>query len=271
MHSAFFTYRSSRIHYLTGGEGRQLLLCLHGYGESADAFAFLESALSKDFTILAIDLPFHGETVWTEGLFFEPEDLLAIVGQIAGSLPGITGSWFMLGYSMGGRIALSLLEKIPEKIEKLVLAAPDGLRWNPWYWLVTRTRAGNLLFRWTMQRPGWLFFILHTGDKLRLIDKSLYKFTAGYIDHATARDQLYKRWTIMRGFRPQLSAIESLIRERPIRVWLVYGRHDRVTRSTTGEKFCKAITPQGGLILLDAAHRVLQEKYLGVFVGLLNE
>jgi pimeloyl-ACP methyl ester carboxylesterase len=271
MDSAFFTYRSSRIHYLTGGEGRQLLLCLHGYGESAAAFAFLESTLSHDFTILAIDLPFHGETVWKEGLFFNPEELLAIVGQIAGSLPGIKGPWFMLGYSMGGRIALSLLEKIPEKIEKLVLAAPDGLRRSPWYWLVTCTRAGNLLFRWTMQRPGWLFFILNTADKLRLIDKSLYKFTAGYIDHATARDQLYKRWTIMRGFRPKLSAIKSLIRERPVRVRLIYGRHDRIVRSTTGEKFCKAITPHGHLILLDAAHRVLQDKYLDVFIGLLKD
>jgi pimeloyl-ACP methyl ester carboxylesterase len=271
MRSAFLTYRSSRVHYLTGGEGRQLLLCLHGYGESAAAFSFLESALRHDFTILAIDLPFHGQTDWKEGLFFDPEELLAMLRQITDSMPEINERWFMLGYSMGGRVALSLMEKVPEIIENLVLAAPDGLKWNAWYWLVTRTWAGNLVFQWTMQRPGWLFLLLNAADKLRLIDRGLYKFTTGYINTATDRDQLYKCWTIMRRFRPDPATIKSLICQSRVRVGLIYGRHDLITRAATGEKFCKKITPYGRLTLLDAGHRLLQDKYLDAFIALLKD
>src|SRR5882757_6972898 len=154
------------IHYSRWGTGNKILLCFHGYGESADSFAFLGDALGNEFTILAIDLPFHGRTEWEEGLIFLPDDLLAFLEKITAGLAGAAGRWWLLGYSMGGRVALSLMEKIPEKIGRLVLVAPDGLKMNPWYWLATQNPAGRRLFRWTMRYPGWFFFVLKVAGKL---------------------------------------------------------------------------------------------------------
>jgi pimeloyl-ACP methyl ester carboxylesterase len=271
IHTDFIQWGSSRINYSRWGTGPRLLVCFHGYGERGAGFAFLDTALGHDFTILAIDLPFHGDTDWKEGLFFDPEDLLTLIGRIAAPLPAASGSWTLLGYSMGGRIALGLLQKIPEKIEKLVLAAPDGLKVNGWYWLVTRNRLGNLVFRWTMKRPGWLFFVLKMANKLRLVNRSVYKFSVAYIDNAQVRDELYKRWTTMRGFRPDLSVIKSLIRERHIPVRLIYGRHDRIIRVATGERFSREIAPYGKLVALDAGHRLLQDRNLDTLVALLTD
>jgi len=261
----FISFRSSHIHYLSWGTGERILFAFHGYGESAESFAFLAEALGGDFTIIAMDMPFHGETDWKEGgLFFDPRDLPALLEEIAAELPGRQQRWWLMGYSMGGRIALQLLDLVASRIERLVLLAPDGLVVNPWYWLATRTVVGNRLFRWTMKRPGWLFFLLRTGNRLGLVNPSLFKFAAHYIDDDTVRQLLYTRWTVMRGFRPRLGRIAGFIRERRIPVLLLYGRFDRIILSKRGERFQRRIQPFGRLTVLPAGHAILHPKFMEV-------
>src|SRR6185312_2336678 len=192
-------YRSSRIYYYSWGSGPRLLFAFHGYGESAASFAFLGAALDPSFTLVAIDLPFHGQTEWREGTVLYPEQLYSIMESIAGDLgrrsfsEGDIGRrsfsegdpplpWALLGYSMGGRIALQLFQNHPDRFDRLVLMAPDGMTVNPWYWLATATTPGSLVFRWSMRHPGWLFLTLRCGHTLRLVNPSIYKFAVHYID-----------------------------------------------------------------------------------------
>jgi len=266
MSSAYFSFGLSRIHYSCRGSGNKLLLCFHGYGESSASFDFLEEALGRQFTILAIDLPYHGRTEWQGGFYLDPGDLLVILNKIVAELSCEPKGWWVLGYSMGGRVALQLLELAPEKFRRLVLLATDGLQMNPWYWLATQTALGNRLFRWTMKRPAWLFFLLRTGHNLRLVNPSIYKFTAHYVDDDQARDYLYARWTTMRGFRPRLGRLGVLIRRHRIPVELLYGSYDRIIRWERGERFRRRNTPFCQLMLLPAGHQLLQAKFLEVIV-----
>ena len=249
----------SRIHYSCWGTGPRLLFCFHGYGESADTFSFLTEPLGRDFTLVAFDLPFHGQTHgqtdWHESLFFDPADLLTQMEEISS---GYTTPWTLLGYSMGGRVALHLLQLAPEKIGKLVLLAPDGLRVNPWYWLATQTQPGNRLFRFTMRHPGWLFFFLRIGNALNCVNPGIYKFTTRYIDNIKVRQNLYARWTIMRGFRPKPGLIQNIIRSRNIPVRLIYGRYDRIIRAERGLTFQKGIADLCTLQILPTGHHLLQ-------------
>ena len=249
---------TSRIQYSRLGTGARILFCFHGYGESADTFSFLAETLGKDYTLVAFDLPLHGQTDWRGPLFFDPADLLAQMEEISSGLPGRTASWTLLGYSMGGRVALHLLQLAPEKIGKLVLLAPDGLRVNPWYWLATQTLLGNRLFRFTMRHPGWLFILLRIGNALNGVNPGIYKFTVRYIDNIKVRQNLYARWTIMRGFRPRPGVIRDLIRSREIPVSLVYGRYDRIIRAERGQRFRKGIEDLCTLQILPTGHHLLQ-------------
>lgn len=272
MDNGYYAVGQSRIHYYSWGKGSRLLFCFHGYGESGESFAFLGAALGEDYTIVAIDLPFHGLTEWKEGLFFDPQQLPVLLQGIAARLPGRSAAWRLLGYSMGGRIALQLLESSPEIIEKMVLLAPDGLVVNPWYWLATQTRAGNRLFRRTMQRPGWFFLLLRLGNAFRLVNPSVYKFTVNYINDDRVRQDLYTRWTTMRGFRPHLSAIRDLIRARRLPVVLIYGRYDRIIRWERGERFRKkGIAAYCRLILISTGHQLLRTQYLDVILSALKD
>src|ERR1700741_969757 len=135
MQSSFFHYKNSKIHFGVAGSGKHPVFCLHGYGETTDSFKFLESGLPGSFQLIAIDLPFHGNTDWKEGLNFSIFDLVEIIDGIL-QQQKIEGQQFsLIGYSMGGRVALHLIQQIPERIKKVVLLAPDGMKVNFWYWL----------------------------------------------------------------------------------------------------------------------------------------
>jgi pimeloyl-ACP methyl ester carboxylesterase len=269
MSSAYFSIGDSRIHYSFWGTGPRLLFCFHGYGESSASFALLEAALAPEFTVVAIDLPFHGQTEWREARPLEPRELLSALDNLTAGFAGLSAGWSLLGYSMGGRIALQLLELAPDKIGRVVLLAPDGLRVNPWYWLGTQTSLGNRLFRWTVQHPGWLFFVLRSGNLLKLVNPSVFKFTSHYIGDEDARQRLYARWTAMSRFRPGLRGVAALIIRHRVSVQLFYGSYDRIIRWERGERFRRSCTPYCQLTLLSAGHQLLQPKFTEVIVNAL--
>src|SRR5215831_2285952 len=127
MKSFFLPYQSSQVYYQIGGKGKKILCCFHGYGESSESFAFLENYLGDEFSLLCIDLPFHGKTEWNEGTHFTPYELVLIINEILQQFPESGPKIYLMGFSLGGRIALSLFETIPEKIGSLILLAADGL------------------------------------------------------------------------------------------------------------------------------------------------
>ncbi|WP_207511373.1 alpha/beta fold hydrolase [Longitalea luteola] len=270
MQKAFLPYRSSQIHYCWFGSGQKIIFCLHGYGESKESFGVLEKALPPAYTVIAVDLPFHGETRWQEGFQFSTNDLLAITEALHAKHSTANTRLTLLGYSMGGRVALQLLQLVPTKIEKLVLLAPDGLKVNFWYWLATQTYIGNRLFAYTMKHPAWFFSLLQAGNRLQLINQSVLKFTRYYIHDITVRRLLYERWTGMRAIKPQLTLIKKLIHAHRLPVRLLYGQYDRIIRHERGEKFRKGIESFCTLHLIQTGHQVLQEKHADQIIQLIQ-
>jgi pimeloyl-ACP methyl ester carboxylesterase len=264
MQSATTCFRSSIIHFIHAGHGSKVAICFHGYGESGQSFEFLSHYLQPEsYTIIAIDLPFHGQTLWKEGLNFTESDLRQIIRQILQQLmPQISNyKLTLMGFSLGGRAALSLFQIIPEQIEKIILMAPDGLKVNSWYWLATQTWLGNKFFGLTMKHPGWFLGFLKLLNKMGLINASIFKFITYYIGDDEVRKLLYQRWTTLRKLKPDLTRIKSLIQKNNIPVRLLYGKHDRIILSSIGENFKKGIEEQCELTVIHSGHQVLHEKH----------
>lgn len=266
LHQGILRYKQSSINYLRFGHGPKTALCFHGYGEKADNFLFLESSAGQEFTFLSIDLPFHGRTVWKENLIVGEEDLDAIVEGILAreGLPfaGLT----LIGFSLGGRVALSLFEAHLSSVERLVLLAPDGLKLNFWYWLSTQTYLGKSLFAFTMRHPGWFFTLLNALNNLRLVNSSVFKFVKHYIDDGAARELLYQRWIVLRKLRPGIKKIREWIKSNNIPVRLIYGKHDRIILPVRGEKFRKGIEEQCSISVIHSGHQVLHSRHVSEIV-----
>lgn len=259
------SYKSSRISYLRFGSGPKTAFCFHGYGEEAKSYLFLEKYAGHEYTFYSIDLPYHGQTQWREGLDCTADDIRRIIEAICSQdnfkFQTADFKLSLVGFSLGGRVVLGLYETMPAKIEKLVLLAPDGLKLNFWYWLSTQTWAGNKLFALTMKKPGWFFGLLKLLNKLNLVNTSIFKFVNYYIGDKEVRRLLYARWTTLRKLKPALGRVKSLVKNNQTAVRLIYGRHDRIILPVRGEKFMKGIEEHCSLAVIHSGHQVLHEKH----------
>jgi pimeloyl-ACP methyl ester carboxylesterase len=270
MDSLFITYKTSTIHYVRTGLGKSLLLCFHGYGESGSTFHFLENILGSDFTLIALDFPFHGETIWKEGFPFTVDDLIAILEQIAPSFWAEQEGVYLLGYSMGGKLALKMLEAIPKKIKKIILIAPDGLRSNFWYSFATQNLVGNRLFLLTMKRPGWFFLVLRLTKKTGLFNKSIFKFVNYYLHDKRVRLELYDRWMTMRKIMPDIKKVKANIFEYRTLTRLLYGKYDHIVRHDRAGDFMGGIEPFCKLSIVESGHQLLQTKNEDIIIELIK-
>ncbi len=258
MSSQFIPYGPSRLHYKRYGTGPQIIFCFHGYGESAEHFGIFEPYLGRDFTLVAIDVPFHGETDWKGELLFQPEEMLRLMQQImAGSREPVV----LFGYSMGGRMALKIFELMPEQVRRIVLVAPDGLYKNKWQWISTQTKLGNRIFQHAMHHPGPLLSLLNLAEQLRIFNKRIIRFAHYYLDDANSRKMLYKIWTTNRRFRPHPAKVKPLIKQYQVPVQLIFGKYDRIIPTKRGHHFGKNISPFVQVAELEAGHQLLREKY----------
>lgn len=265
-------YKQSLVHVSVFGSGPKWLFCFHGFGQDGNSFHVLEKSLGTDFTLIAIDFPFHGKTEWNEGLTMNPEDLLGILAIIIHENNESNDKPFVfsiLGYSLGGRVALHLLQMIPTQIERMVLLAPDGLKVNFWYWLGTQTWAGNKLFNYTMKRPQWFFSLLNLSSKGSLANKSVIKFVHKSIDDPAERLMLYNRWTTMRLFKPNIAALKHIIKQKKIPVRFLYGSYDRVILSKRNslKKDSRNVT----VTVVEGGHELIKENFSTVIASLFSQ
>lgn len=275
MEHQFFQYKNSQISYYRFGKGPKIAICLHGYGEDGNVFSFLSKHLEDQYTFYAIDLPFHGKTAWNEGLIFKAADLQQLISGILkheenDKLQTINYKLTIIGFSLGGRIALRLYQSIPENIEKMVLMAPDGLKINFWYWIATQNRIGSGLFKFTMRNPGWFFILLKILNKLKLVNSSIFKFVSYYIGDAQVRKELNERWMTLRKIKPDIKKIKQSIASFQMPTKLLYGQYDKIILPARGEKFRKGIEAYCDLTIIPSGHQLLHEKHASEIIKTLE-
>lgn len=115
---------SADWHYLSGGNG-PVLLAIHGFGADADNWLKIAPKLTKQFTVIAPDLPGFGSTLATDDLAFDinsqVERLHAFITKL-GIRPAV-----LVGSSMGGWIAATYASRYPKNIKALWLLGPLGV------------------------------------------------------------------------------------------------------------------------------------------------
>jgi 2-succinyl-6-hydroxy-2,4-cyclohexadiene-1-carboxylate synthase len=110
-----------------GPDGAAAIVLLHGFTGSKESWRPLREALTERRRVLAVDLPGHGGTAASVA---PAADSLAATGDlIERALASLGVSRFaLLGYSLGGRIALGLALDHPQHVDRLLLeSASAGL------------------------------------------------------------------------------------------------------------------------------------------------
>lgn len=110
-------YQQKSIAYQISGSGPALVL-LHGFLESKAIWDDFTEILQKDFTVIAIDLPGHGESELIE----ETHSMQLMAGAIKEVLQSENiENAVIAGHSMGGYVALQFAVDNEEMVKGLVL------------------------------------------------------------------------------------------------------------------------------------------------------
>jgi pimeloyl-ACP methyl ester carboxylesterase len=115
------------LYYETHGSGRPLIL-LHGGLGSGEMFGPVLSLLAESHQVVAVDLQGHGRTADID----RPIDVRLMAGDIAALIDHLhLATPDVVGYSLGGGVALQTAAQYPTKVRRLVMVSanlrPDAI------------------------------------------------------------------------------------------------------------------------------------------------
>ncbi|MBF7052378.1 alpha/beta fold hydrolase [Halomonas sp. KAO] len=108
---------SIELNYLdTGGDGTPLVV-IHGLFGSADNWRSHIKAWEERHRVVAVDLRNHGRSPHVEGMGYTAmaDDILALLDSLSISRA------HLLGHSMGGKVAITLARRAPERVASLII------------------------------------------------------------------------------------------------------------------------------------------------------
>ena len=238
---------SSAVHVEATGAGPPLVL-LHGWGLHGGLFAPLVPALARRYRVHVVDLPGHGHSAPAT-----PCTLDTLVDAVAAALRAERAPLRVLGWSLGGQVAMRWAMRERGRLARLALvattprfvAAPD---WAPAMSAETLERFGDELaasWRLTMQR--FLALQVHGSDEGR---QAL----------AMLREQLFARGEPSRAVLADLLAVlaSTDLRDRLASIaapaLVVSGERDLLAPAAAGEWLADALPDARYVRIEGAAH-----------------
>ncbi|MBS1486882.1 MAG: alpha/beta hydrolase [Bacteroidetes bacterium] len=255
-------YDTSNLQYYKNGNGAKTILLFHGFGQDHHAFDTWIERMKGEYTLYGFDLFFHGASDWHGSRPVEKEDWKNIL-EIFFQQESIH-EFEMAGFSLGGKFVLATLEAFPQRVKKIWLLAPDGIKINFWYRLATYPLLTRALFHSFIFRPKIFFALIHFFDRFGLASKYLLRFALSQMDTEEKRKRVYHSWIYFRHLRFDMREVAAHINSHHIPLTVCVGKHDKVIPAKDMHRLLKFV-PHGKFEVPDTGHNQLIEKVFPYF------
>ena len=250
-----FNWKNSTIAYTHYGVGQKSIIAFHGYGQTKEMFGPFTEVFGQDYQIIAVDLPFHGNTVWKGKEMLDPAEVYAF-SQAFLEHVNVQDRFSVLAYSIGGNYALSLASAFATRVDRLWLIAADGLKFKPGFWFITRTVLGKWLFKGFVQFPGPAIGLIKLLNFVGFYPDKLRQFFLTSISDKQKRIAIYKRWrSVSQMVRNQKEVLDAL-NGAHIRVDMYFGRYDKIIPLKNAVEFDRKLD-YSRLVILEDGHQLL--------------
>ena len=170
--------------------GKKILLAFHGFGQDKSVFKEWIQVLEGEYTIYAFDLFYHGESSREYGSLSKKEWSHYLTDFL---YEESIDSFSLLGFSLGGRFAIASSLAFPERVNQLILIAPDGVFLTIWFKLATNPTI-KWLFKYFMLNPGKLDKLLDFNRRYKLVNPYIEDFVKKEMGSPENRKRVYISW-----------------------------------------------------------------------------
>lgn len=108
----------------TGASNAPVVLLIHGFGSSLDTWEAWARSLEEKHRVLRFDLPGSGLSEPDPTGDYTDTRSLALIKGLLDNLE--VNRVVLIGHSLGGRLAWKFAAAYPDRVDRLVLIAPDG-------------------------------------------------------------------------------------------------------------------------------------------------
>lgn len=182
---AVYKVNGQELHVVEeGSPQRQVALLIHGWSSSWYAMSPLIGLLSQRFRCLAVDLPGYGQSPPPDEriTILDYADLLAeFIAQVS------DGPVVLIGHSMGGMISVTIAERHPVLVERMVLLNPTITGKLSMYINSVITPI------FMMERIGVFRFIINAGERLLVGISDNIMRPASFAERTDITEEDYKR------------------------------------------------------------------------------
>jgi pimeloyl-ACP methyl ester carboxylesterase len=249
----FASTSAGRVSTLVAGVGDPVVM-IHGLGATKSSFLPTIAALSPSFRTIAIDLPGFGDASKPLGAAYDAAFFARSVVDALDTmaLPRV----HLVGHSLGGRVALEMAMRHPERLQSMTLMMPSMAwrrtrRWAP-YLRLLRPELGVLqLVPRAVADPVVRHLVPGTDSGWGAV--AVDEFLRGFLDprgraafYAAARRIYLEEPSGPNGFWARLPGITT----PSLFIW---GRRDRLVPAAFGGHVRKAL-PSAEHITLDCGH-----------------
>ena len=209
-----------------------VVIAFHGFARPLEDLRAAHRAWQHPHAMVSIHLPHHGGSGPLPGSGpddrpMEPEAFNRIIDDIISREIPNAGKRTLLGYSIGGRIALALSVDRPAAWHHVVLLAPDGLKQSPFYAITVHTLLGRRVWFWMDRHEQWVWKWSDALLKWGLISKHLHGFIYFHFSSHAMRMMVWKGWRGHRTCWPRHTAIVTALAKAP-NVDVVFGKYDKI-------------------------------------------
>ena len=120
----------------------QAALAFHGFSRPLEDMLAARPLLAENTALVMPHLAAHGRSSGHHRPLSPDDWFQALDGILAQE--GLAFGGTLIGYSLGGRLALNWWSHQPHRFTRVLLIAPDGLVKNPGYWFSVETLLGQI-------------------------------------------------------------------------------------------------------------------------------
>ncbi len=255
------TFSDSTLEYVKFGSGPACLLAFHGFGRSYSDFEFLAKHLGDHFTIFAFNIFHHGNSTYPSHRVDKNTLQKDEIGTIIESFleQESIDRFSILGYSLGGKMALTICEYFAPKMDHLILVAPDGIHINKWYKFAAHNRIGRGIAKGIIKKPRPFFRFADFMKWSKLVPPHLHRFAYINLDTEEKRRLVYTVWMTFRQIDPDIHKVQRMLNENKVNAILVFGKFDRVIPPRVGERLASGLDEKDCLHVMDNGHKLLND------------